>query len=223
MRAKVVLVLMAVCLAFDVRGESPVGDGVVNLIRNGSFELESNPGLADGWYASQYSGEWRKWCCMGLPDYVKELVGRENLPTITVDPTTAVHGDKSLRIVNPSKKLIRSPAQVDIRNPLPAPDTTYAFSFHVKGARPNMRVTLELSGMAPKQSFTITEEWASYSFTFKTAPDMRPYARHLFVLSGGPGTYWLDAVQLEIGDTVHPFVEHKLSKHDLMKRKAEGK
>lgn len=204
MRTHLIVFAVVACQALTALSEPRHGD-VKNLVKNGSFELETNKGIADGWYISQYRGkEWHEWAVLGLPDYVKEMFGRDNLPTIAVDPTVAAHGKKSLKVVNPSKRLMRSPVHIDV--PIESA-TTNTFSFFARCERDTMPLKVEF-GNVTNQSFTITDQWQPYVFTFAVGKNF-PGRTHIFIHNGVPGIYWIDAAQLEQGAQSHPYVEHE--------------
>jgi len=205
-RARVLVVAVLASWTLLTPGAARPGeDEVKNIIANGSFELETNRGIADGWYLSQYRGEWSEWATLGVPRYVKEKIGQDNMPVVTVDRTQAAHGDKCLKVVNPSAKLLRSPMQ---RYRPIEPGATYTFSFYAKTDRPGLELRVEFTNLQTEH-FTISDKWQRYTATFVADEDY-PLARvHLFFHSIRPGTFWLDAVQLERGEQVHPYAEHE--------------
>lgn len=208
MRRRMTAVAVAAAAAWMLaaaRGDSPpAGGGGVNMVHNGSVERATNPGCPDGvaWLSSQWRGEWPQFTALGIPDYARNMMGDE-FPYFTLDTNTAAHGAQSLKLTNPSLRFLRG-QKVPLEG-APKPNTEYTLSFYAKSEPPGMKIQAELQFGQSCREFTLTGEWTRYTFTH-TQTHVRNSLMFYVVT---PGTYWLDAVQLEPGAEAGPYVERR--------------
>ncbi len=201
-------VALVTALPAVLRAEDPpapsAAAAVVNLVPNSSFEIDTNPGLADCWYYSHIRGDWYAFLVAGVPDYVVEQFGRDTFPTIAVDPTTAMFGEKSLKIANVTPRLKRG-AVSHFAAMRPA---EYTFSFYAKAepAAENATPTLlvDIGSTRHNRPFTLTGAWQRYVYSFTST---QAFMGKLCLSPEVPGTYWLDGLQMETGTVANAYVD----------------
>jgi len=190
-------------------GRSGTASGIVNLCPNSSFELETIKGFPDYWWSKSYfqvkEGGW------GV------LTGRDSpgdeLVFYGIDRSHVVHGERSLQIP-PGMGLYVRGVRVDFGD-YDDDSMAYAVSFYAASDVPDNEFYVRAGGL--------------FTSTFKLGPEMKPYeaiwrlakiserkrarlrskrrfVSYFMVANTGKGRVWLDAVQLERGDQVHPYV-----------------
>ena len=202
----------ALLLTSAAYAESP------NTVRNGSFEIETNTGIPDGWriiwnFCRQgYFGEYQN----ATPKCWEETLGKERVPTWGVDPNVAHEGKKSLRIAHPAS-FIFATIHSGVSGGKLEKGKTYEFSFWMKADREGLPVQAGLYSK-PYQAFLTTKEWKRHTLTV-TAEEDRPDTMIVFRFSQVPvedyaelcrkaeagevidspdavATYWVDDVQM---------------------------
>ena len=99
-------------------------------------------------------------------------------------------------------------------------ESTYTLSCYLKASRPGLRALVRalVVGIGKEdRSVAVSSEWQRYTLSFSTKG--RSSVRvvpHVYILD--PGTLWVDAVQLEKGDTPSDYVaDAELEEHaDLL-------
>jgi len=158
-----------------------------NLVANSSFETTSYPGIPDCWWP-------RSWF-----EVKKNGMGRTKtggpLSSLGLDAKNPYHGKQCFRIGYGTGPIYKKPFY------LPG-GKTYTFSAYMRSDVPGTKgvITYRLTGMKP-WSFELTSKWERYDFT--------AFVKKAFVLllsSGGPGAVYIDAIQIEEGAELHPYV-----------------
>jgi len=171
-----------------------------NLVPNSSFEIAANPSHPDCW---------------------GDTGGPEIVPyhEATRDCTQAYHGRASVRIkMKPNKwgakgrgwrtRLIQVPAV--------EPNTAFVLSAYLKSDVPEVEIYLGVRPGEPQQrSFKVTPSWQRYACSLVIKKKDAGKGKTLS-LEFGPRTtdkeytYWIDAVQLETGQTAGPYAPSAL-------------
>jgi len=158
-----------------------------NLVMNSSFETASYPGVPDCWWP-------RSWF-----EVKKNGMGRTKtggpLSFLGLDSKNPYHGKHCFRIGYGTGHIYRKPFY------LPG-GKAYTFSAYMRSDVPGTKgvITYRLTGMKP-WSFELTSKWERYDFT--------AFVKNNFVLllsNGGPGDVYMDAIQIEEGAELHPYV-----------------
>ena len=208
------LMLLAAALAVAAGYAEPV-----NMVANGSFEIETNKGVPDGWRI------YWNWCKGGYfgqyenaaPKYWEEKLGKKRIPAWGPDTETASDGKKSLKIVHPASFIFAT-----IHSQVPAgkleKGKTYEFSFYMKSDREGLPIDAGLYSK-PYQTFKTTRSWKRYAieitpeknrrrtmvvFRFSRVP-VKDYAELCKKAEAGEiidspdavATYWIDDVQMK--------------------------
>jgi len=198
-----------------------------NLIRNGSFESCTNPGIPDGWgmawnqFVPDYFGE-----CRALPAYWVEKLGQDHIPTWGAGKDTVTdEGKQSLRVKQPGDLVCGTATSRHVKL---KKGITYAFSFCMKADKADIPISAGMYGK-PYQTFKTTTTWKRYSLVF-TPEENRPRERVIFRFTQNRGpdlrermkkaeqgevidatdkatTFWVDAVQLEEAEAPTEYVD----------------
>lgn len=183
-----------------------------NMILNSSFEEAALPGWPDSWWFGEPTPH--------------RMAGDPHGPG--QDCTVAFHGSCSLRIVNPgggsagrAKAVYRHRfASTGLRGGIPVqPGKPYVFSAYMR-AEEGTRVELNLCNYAynswryhegVQDQFMLTGDWKRYEavvmypekgWSQGHRPDLGVVIRHR---GGTSDSIWVDAVQLEEGETATPY------------------
>jgi len=159
-----------------------------NLVNNSSFEITSYPGVPDCWWPrtwKQFTEDGRGRCKPGDP-----------LTFLGIDRKNPYHGKQCLRIgPNIARGIWRLPA-------MSSGGKTFTASAYMRSDTPGTKAKIGFGrGGVEEPIFELTSEWKRYHFTAFV-----PRAYILCLLSLGPGDACIDAIQLEEGDTLHPYV-----------------
>lgn len=162
----------------NIRFEQASANKSPNLVLNGSFEASINGDSPDAWRR----------------DFDQPPFGRDVWRT---DPTTAWHGEKSLRMS--AKKTAYAWGRV--LNLVEGND--YTFSAYVKGEQEGTRVKLSVNGLEDpyEKEFTVGTEWERIVLTGKAARART--SALIMLLDETP--LWVDGAQLEEGSEATPF------------------
>jgi len=177
-----------------------------NLCANGSFEAETSPGYADAWsywrFFEMKPGGW------GIMKPGGKMV------RFGLDKGVFYEGEKSL-IMPPGMPIYHHPP-AGIGTKQLFKGRTYTISFYAKSDRPDTRICIWRWGVPRSQVyFTVDTEWKRYHTTLRdlrrsgmlsiiNAPTMS-FNQPDKVLDN-QGCLWLDAVQIEEGEELHPFM-----------------
>jgi len=188
MRCVIPLIAVAICLCWlgSACAEQPGG---VNLLRNSTFQKQTNKGLPDYWDLHHAAAM-----------TFKNLYDQYGIDETTASP---VAGAKVLKVVNSEAgflHLMLWPTSFDS----PLPPGEYTFSVYLRADRYGAEYTVYKT-RGNSQVFTdhLTKEWKRYSATFHTTkadPDLQPA---LYFRS--KAAYYLAAPQLERGAVATPF------------------
>ncbi len=161
----------AVLYLDNLRFES-LGAAAKNLLYNSSFEIATNPDVPDGWTRD-----------LNLPPYGREVW--------SIDTNTAFHGGKSLRIGRCGKY-----ARSWDRHTYVQAGDPYTFSVCLKSDQPGVRVKFHVRGVG-EAIVEADTEWRRYHISGRAqAADTVAFIRLV-----SEGTLWVDAAQLEAGET----------------------
>ncbi len=153
-----------------------------NLLPNPSFETETVRNWPD-----YYSGALLKY-----PD-----IGGANQKWGTVEEQV-FHGRKCVKIILNGKNMLAT-----YHCP---PHGTYTISAWIKTDNPDIKANFVAYGRKQKSpELKLTKQWKRYSFVLKTPKHSTKSG--LALCFNGKGTVWIDAIQLEKGDTPTAFEE----------------
>lgn len=172
----------------------------VNLLRNGSFESQANPGWPDGWIPRTH---W--W----TTEHRIKMLGQDGCAW-TTDDAVSVHGQHSFRMTASE----RYPATSAISHKVPVQPENGPFTLSVYARADTDTVKLQLQVMNHHyRSGTLPHivavpahpgrEWKRYVWTLTLDPRQTLVSPYLYV--SGKGTVWLDACQFEQGEAASPF------------------
>lgn len=163
--------------------------GVKNLIHNPSFEQAKVAGYPDFFYLYNQ-----------VP--FGYMIGEEKQALGQVS-NEHYHGKYSLFLSKspecPNANMLMFEAYP--QNDVP---TDYTFSFYAKADKPGLKLQFTIFPYA-KETFTLSTEWKRYSLLMKVPAHVKS-ENCRFMLSNN-GRIWLDALQLEKGDTMTDFQE----------------
>lgn len=201
------LAVLALCLAprhaCGSEGESTMSGSArpgENLLVNSSFEIATNPSHPDCW---------------------GRLSSPETVPydDAALDHTQAYDGRASVRFrVRPNKSGGSGTGwATDLMSfPELSEDTTFVLSAYMKSDRPGVEISLSTRPGDPQShSFKVTTQWQRYYYTFVVSKAEFQAARERdskMRVEFGPQTldkeytYWVDAVQLEVGQAPTAYV-----------------
>lgn len=165
--------------------------GGTNQVTNGSFEITSNPGLADGWG----SGGW------GLRTLEEINNPEEMRKRFSVDTADKVNGRNSIKIVNPAGKKPLALYSAWINFPkFMASRKGWCVSAYIK-IRPASRLKMELLdsqyNLISAKYFDVGDLWQLCSFNVSTK--MSPVVIRISPPAGT--TCFIDSVQFNKGTT----------------------
>lgn len=160
-----------------------------NLLYNSSFEIAINEDSPDGWRRD-----------FGVPPFGPEIWRR--------DTSTAWHGSSSLRLGATGKRAYAWGRFVSL-----TPGLTYTFSVYLKADRAGLSAELEVNGLERPyaQVVEVGTEWQRYALTGVA----RRARTSIVVTQESEGALWLDAAQLEEGDSSSPYYFPKIDQQEL--------
>jgi hypothetical protein len=143
-----------------------------NLVRNGSFEEQTN---------------------IGYPDYFHVSPGPDRAASWGTDPLEAHHGEHSLFIRCPADE--QGPAVVAY--PLTLQPGRYRASVWLKYDRPGGRARLQISGFAnaPGKEEPVGPQWQPVSVDFEVPPDT--HWVHIGLSARSRGVLWADELRVQ--------------------------
>jgi len=160
---------------YRVRVAEPTPNQVVlaegNLIRNGGFEQQTNP---------------------GYPDYYRVNYTHETGASWGADPLEAIEGRHSL--------FIRCPAEGEgltvTSYPMGLKAGKYRLTVYLRADREDMSAHLQVSGFkgAPGRTVEVGREWQQESFEFEVPENVR--RTHFSVRPERRGVIWADAIEV---------------------------
>ncbi|GAH79324.1 unnamed protein product, partial [marine sediment metagenome] len=160
---------------YSVRVEEPEPNEVAlaegNLIRNGGFEQQTNP---------------------GYPDYYRVNYTRETGASWGADPVEAIEGRHSL--------FIRCPADDEgltvTSYPMGLKEGSYRLIARLRADREEMSAHLQISGFedAPGRTVDVGRQWQQESLEFDVPENVR--RTHFSVRPNNRGVIWVDAVEV---------------------------
>ena len=159
---------------------------VLNHCANSSFEIESIRGFPDFWWPHNWHEVKDGWG-------ITEKGGKPKF--YGIDREQAIHGKNSLQIP-PHFGLSNYGYQMATM----AKGKTYTVSFH---ARSDVATNeLRVAAYTSRTHFTVGKEWTRYSLVWTNL------TREAYLMFGnqGEGRLWVDAVQIEEGVELHPYV-----------------
>ena len=170
-----------------------------NILKNSSFTLTTVPGIPDYWNSAR-TAEWRN----DWPD-CWQLVNESFIPHT-----------KSIKLSNPrpvtggERNILRS-----ICFPL---DTgkNYTFSVYLKGEPPGAGIEVSLLTWRGKTLFSqkvkVKDKWDRYIFPVSIdSSDLPSLQAYIMFVFSDKGTVWINAPQLEEGDTPTPYIPDTIS------------
>lgn len=177
-----------------------------NLCANGGFEVTTSPGYPDAWkwwrFFEMKPGGWG----------IMKPGGR--LMRFGIDTEVVYEGEKSLVLPPGLPIYYEPPAGIGTRQLYKG--KTYTISFYAKSENPEATITMWRWGVPRSQvHFTISPEWTRYHTTLR---DLKETAMPALInaptmgfdqpdeVFENQGRVWLDAVQIEEGDELHPFM-----------------
>ncbi|NOY79979.1 MAG: hypothetical protein GXP31_03135 [Kiritimatiellaeota bacterium] len=155
-----------------------------NVILNGSFEAWSNPDLPDGWRRTPYATQ-------------------DTAARLAPDPGVHFHGRRGLKWTAPQGALTQVLARSDYRTSAPLTPPV-AFSLYLKSDPPGVQIALVCGGV--RKTVTASGDWQR-AMVVAASGKRFPVA----IEKKSPGTLWLDAVQLERGESPTPYVDRSFS------------
>jgi len=173
------------------RGEYTEGKAVsvTNLILNSSFDITSYPGHPDCWWP-------RNWVQL-RDDGMGKTHPDEPLSFFGLDSENPYHGKYCLKFgPNMGRGVWRKPFWIN-------GGKTYTFSAYMRTDVPGTKGSITASRCGVKPGvFELTTKWQRYHFT------ATPNRQFLLVLNNqGPGHVYIDAIQMEEGSELHPYVQ----------------
>lgn len=163
--------------------------GAENMVYNPGLERWANPDLPDGWTTSPRPEKETVGLCM--PDENEKYEGRRSLKVVISEKTKGTRVAASAFI------------------PAPQKDQTYTFSAYLKADRENQEAVLQITSPNFSKPIILTKTWQRYWITFTPVQDPRYMECGIKFIN--PGTYWIDAVQLEKGETATDYVSRDVS------------
>jgi len=172
----------------ESEGEYTAGKAtsIRNLIPNSSFEISTYPGFPDCWWP-------RNWIQL-TEDGKGKVHPDDALTFLGLDSKNPYHGKQCLRLgTNIGRGIWKRPYW----NP---GGKTYTISAYMRSDIPGTKASVAFRRMEPWTS-ELTGEWKRYHFTASFKRDF------LFILNNnGPGDVYVDAIQMEEGSELHPYV-----------------
>lgn len=179
-------------------------DRVRNILNNSGFEQCTLDKLPDYWGCMHF----------GIIDPYWVVNYDEWLNNYGVDEQGAFEGKRSMRIKNPFDKPDGSGLWLRSVCLGTKAGQKYTFSAYLRSQPSGMRVSFN------GQEIALTDKWQRYNNVFVNDGKAGLYSDMLNVYPLGKGTFWIDATQLEEGDTLTPY--HSLAK-DVALVVQEGK
>jgi hypothetical protein len=165
-----------------------------NLLPNSSFEITTLPDVPDGW--DQYLG----------PKVVRDWFDLWHL-----DKDQAFHGKNCMRLAvdssNQRGKVTIHPhmsrkAIKKLKWPKLKRGKTYTLSLYLKASISDFSVKVRFEKY---HHIKVSNQWRRYSFTQPMKMEGRSLMHSLGITPESVGTLWIDAVQLEEGQTATPY------------------
>ena len=177
-----------------------------NLCANGGFEVETSPGYPDTWsfwrFFEMEPGGW------GIMKRGGKRV------RFGLDKEVFYEGEKSLAFPPGMAIYHNPPAGIGTKQLFKG--KTYTVSFYAKSDKPDTKICLWRWGVGNSQAyFTVGGEWQRYHVTLR---DLDQTGMLCFINAPvslfdipdedlvNQGRLWLDAVQVEEGEELHPFM-----------------
>jgi hypothetical protein len=168
---------------------APAAAPTRNLTANSSFEVCTVPGLPDYWGTPAWGINQNRW--------ITDMAAWRT--HWGIDAATAFHGRQSLRIHNPDQ----GPADDGLELWSCVQDVQakrrYTASAYLKADPPGLAVSFGAVA-GDRTQIAVAGTWTRYSVPFVPA-EAAVYDRIMAVQPLGQGTVWVDAVQLEEGET----------------------
>jgi hypothetical protein len=191
-------------LVMRVSGKAPtMPDKVSNILNNSGFENCTLDKLPDYWGCSHF-GIIEPYWVVNYDDWVDNY---------GVDEHEAFEGKRSMRINNPFDKPNKSALCLRSVCLGTKAKQKYTFSAHMKSELSGMKVSFN------GEEIALTDKWQRYNNIFVNDGN-GPYHDMLNIYPLGKGTFWIDAVQLEEGESSTPY--RSLTK-DVSLQVQEGK
>ncbi len=178
--------------ASEMAGARPFPTGAIaqrkNKMPNPSVEIMSFPGLPDYMMPYRYT----HWPLVGVPG-----------ATWGVETNNPYHGRQCLKISHRNTICVFYPRMT--KEPAP-----YTFSVYARASRDGVETPgVYFFGMTPRQpkgKWILTREWKRYSFTGDlTYRQWKDKWFYLYASSNNEVSVYMDAMQIEEGDTATPF------------------
>ncbi len=155
-----------------------------NVVLNGSFEAWSNPDLPDGWRRSPYATQ-------------------DTAAGLAPDPGVRFHGRCGLKWTAPQGELTQVLARSDYKTSAPLTPPV-VFSVCLKSDPPGVQVALACGGA--RKTVAASGDWQR-AMVVADSGKRFPVS----IEKKSSGTLWLDAVQLERGESPTPYVARSFS------------
>jgi hypothetical protein len=204
-RGKVTLGCWMMAAAFDdikiYAADPKEYDSVYNYQVNSSFENASIPGIPDFWFQTTLIGGGEQW---GTAKGYAEFHDKWH-----IDTSQAYDGKQSLSLEKPLQ-LIGSELRLPHNEPIIA-------SVYMKATYPETQVQIGFGKrmdsyrdeICVSTDVKVGTSWERYQVK---APGGNPGLLHFFIVPQSQGRIWVDAVQIERGDTATPYVNARLDK-----------
>jgi len=172
---------------------------VVNLCANSSLEIETIKGIPDYWWPRHFY-EMKKHGWGVLRPDSRELV------FYGIDRTTAVHGKNSLQVPPGMGRLLVRGFRLDFTQ-----GESHVVSFSAKSDIDDAEISVSTYIGPYRKRFTVGKDWERYSVIWResdlSAKQQRSARRSASLKFDniGKSRVWLDAVQVEKGEEVHPY------------------
>ena len=187
-----------------------------NLCANGGFEVETSPGYPDCWATRGFIE--RKpggWGILGRSGYVEGAEDQEPQALVRwgLDREVFYEGKKSMTMPPMAIMHYWPPPGIGIKELLKG--KTYTVSFYARTDKPGTRIWVwRWMVIKSQEGFTLTDKWERYSVTWRDLPgnallffrNMPQFYDSTEEELAAQGQLWLDAVQIEVGDKLHPFM-----------------
>jgi len=173
---------------YEAKGDKEIKKSSYNFVPNSSFEYTTNPSMPDFWTSFESLFSWglynEKWTSEnGYKEWHKKF---------QVDRTTAFDGENSIKITYP---LDLSSTSVGVQS-----NREYNFSAYLKSEKDNFPVKMGIIGndrkIITEQEIVIGKNWERH---FLHTSSIKVGNIYLYFIPLKEGTFWVDAVQLEIG------------------------
>jgi len=174
-----VLMALVLCPVYAAPQDQPSP----NILRNSAFTACANPGVPDWWGT-------------GAPERIEHWEG-----CYGTEEDSPVPGTRSLRLTSGPKGQCFSVQSHAYGTP---PGREYTFSIYLKSREPGLVAALSIGDRSTR--VTVGTEWQRHVFT--ATPQKGHWARGRLVVRFGlvkPGTLWVAAPQLELGDHATPY------------------